>query len=74
MRLRQIVALLAIVVAAPLVAAPITMADWSEQATFSVEEVPQSNINEEIPVLAYPNLSTDAQAPVRRAIESQEGR
>jgi hypothetical protein len=74
MRLRQIVALLAIVVAAPLVAAPITMADWSEQATFSAEEVLQSNIDEEVPVLPYTNLSTDAQAPVRRAIESQEGR
>lgn len=74
MRPRQAIAFLALLVGVSLVAAPITMADWGEQATFSVEEVPQSNIDEEIPVLAYTNLSADAQAPVRRAIESPEGR
>lgn len=74
MRLRHVVALLAIVVAASLVAAPITMADWGEQATFSVEEVPQSTVDEEIPVLAYTNLTAKAQAPVRQAIQSPDGR
>jgi len=73
MRLRQAITLLAILVGFSLVAAPITMADWGEQATFSVEQVPQSDIDEEIPVLAYTNLSGDAQTPVRRAIESPEG-
>jgi hypothetical protein len=73
MQLRHAVALSAIVVALSLVVAPVTMADWSEQATFSVEEVPQSSIEEETPVLAYTNLSVDAQTAVRRAIKSPEG-
>lgn len=73
MQLRHAVTLSAVVVALSLVAAPVTMADWSEQATFSVEEVPQSSIDEETPVLAYTNLSTDAQTAVRRAIKSPEG-
>jgi hypothetical protein len=73
MHLRQAVALLAIVVALSLVAAPVTMSDWGEQATFSVEKVPQSTLDGETPVLEYTNLSADAQTAVRRAIESPEG-
>lgn len=72
MDLRHAVALLAIVVALSLVGAPVTMSDWGEQATFSVEKVPQSSIDEEIPVLEYTDLSANAQTPVRRAIESPE--
>lgn len=73
MHLRQPVALLAVVVALSLVAAPVTMSDWGEQATFSLEKVPQSSIDEETPVLEYTNLSADAQTAVHRAIESPDG-
>lgn len=60
------------VVAATLVGAPVTMADWGEQATFSVEPVEQSAVDSETPVLQYEELSSTAQRAVRRAIESPD--
>lgn len=73
MRPRHAVVLLAAVVALSLVAAPVTMSDWGEPATFSVESVPQSEVTEETPVLEYANLSANAQTAVHRAIESPDG-
>lgn len=70
---RQVVALLTIVIALSLVAAPVTMSDWGEQATFSVEDGSQSDINRETPILKYTNLPADAQTAVRQAITSPNG-
>lgn len=72
MYLRHATTLLTIFVALSLIGSPITMSDWGEQASFSVEKVPQSSIDAETPVLEYTNLSATAQTPVRRAIESPE--
>jgi hypothetical protein len=60
------------VVALSLVAAPVTMADWGEQASFSVERVDESRIDTATPVLRYRTLSPPAQTAVRRAIESPD--
>jgi hypothetical protein len=65
--------ILAVVVAATLLGAPVTMADWGEQATFSVEPVERSQVDAEAPVLQYQNLSSDAQNAVRRAVGSPDG-
>jgi len=70
---KVIIALLAGVVGLSLVAAPATMADWEEQAAFSVEPFERSEIGNETPVLRYENLPTDAQRAVRNAIESGDG-
>jgi len=66
-------ALLVIAVAASLVLAPVAMTDWSEQASFSVERVNESEIHDETPVFQYENLPPDAQSAVRAAIESPDG-
>jgi len=68
---RTVIALLAVVVAASLVAAPVTMADWGQQASHSVEPVEQSD--DEVPVLQYESLSPGAQDAVRSAVESPDG-
>jgi hypothetical protein len=71
---RTLSALFAVAVALSLVAAPVTMADWGEQAEFSVDPVEPSRVDGEIPVLRYENLPADARDAVRRAIESPDGR
>jgi hypothetical protein len=68
----QVAALVAGVVAPSLVAAPVTMADWGEQASFSVERVDASQVDAETPVLRYRTLSPAAQTAVRRAVESPD--
>ncbi len=73
MRPRQVVALLAIVVAFSLVTAPAVMSDWGEQGTFSVEKISESNIHQDTPVFEYTNLPADAQSAVRQAINDPEG-
>lgn len=70
---RQIASLGIVVVALSLVGAPITMADWGEQATVSVERIDESQVDEEAPILRFERLSTNAQDAVRRAIESADG-
>ncbi|WP_396611545.1 hypothetical protein ACH9L7_15285 [Haloferax sp. S1W] len=70
---RGVFALLAALVALSLVAAPATMADWGEQAVFSVERIDESQVREETPVLQYDSLPADAQDAVRNAIESPDG-
>lgn len=71
---RQLVlALLAAIVALSLVGSPVTMADWGEQASFSVEPIEKAEAGEETPLLKYDNLSLPAQTAVRRAIESPDG-
>lgn len=70
---RQVVALSAGLVALSLVAAPVTMAAWSQQASFSVDHVDEPSNTSAVPVIRYGNLSTPAQRAVRRAIESLDG-
>ncbi len=72
MDFRPVLGIVAALVAASLVGAPVTMADWGEQATFSAEQVPQSEVHEETPVFQYETLSDPAQDAVRRAIESPD--
>lgn len=73
MVLRRVAALLVALLALSLVGAPVTMADWGQQAVFSVEPVEPSEVREETPVVRYGNLSPDARRAVRRAIESPDG-
>ncbi|QLG61671.1 hypothetical protein [Halorarum salinum] len=73
MVLRHVLALLAVLVALSLVGSPATMADWGEQASFSVEPVERSEVDGETPVLRYETLSSDARSAVRRAVESPDG-
>jgi len=63
----------ALLVAASLIGAPITMLDWSQEADFTTEPIEESEINENSPVLQYDNLPNSAQDPVRQAIESPDG-
>lgn len=71
---RKAVALLAAAVALSLVAAPVTMADWSEQASFSVERIDDpAQLRNGTPMLQYESLSAPARDAVRRAIESPDG-
>lgn len=70
---RFAVALFVVLVASSLVGAPVTMADWGEQASFSAERIDRSEIDEETPVLRYENLSLNARDAVRRAIDSPDG-
>lgn len=67
------VAFLAALVGISLVASPVLMADWGEQAGFSTDPVEQSQIDEGVPVLQYENVPPDAQNAVRKAIESPDG-
>jgi|AntRauMinimDraft_4_1070384.scaffolds.fasta_scaffold02512_4 hypothetical protein len=70
---RSILSLFALLVAFSLVGAPITMADWGEQATFSSEPIEESDVDEDTPLLQYDSLSSSAQDAVRRTIESPDG-
>jgi hypothetical protein len=70
---QSVLALLALVAAFSLVAAPVTMADWGEQATFHTEPVERAEIREDTPILQYDSLSIPAQNAVRNAIESPDG-
>lgn len=69
---RRLSTLVATFVALSLVAAPVTMADWGEQASFSVERIDESRIDAETPVLQHRTLSPTAQTAVRRAIEDPD--
>jgi len=62
-----------LLVALTLLAAPVTMGDWGEQASHSVEAVDESGLVEGTPVIEYESLSPTAQAAVRDAIESRVG-
>ncbi|WP_146418199.1 tumor necrosis factor receptor family protein [Haloarcula hispanica] len=73
MNYRLVHSIFALIVAASLIGAPITMLDWSQEADFTTEPIEESDINENSPVLQYDNLSNSAQDPVRRAIESPDG-
>ena len=73
MHARTLAAAVALLAALPLVAAPVTMADWGEQAQFSTEPVDPSELDDEVPVLRYENLSAPAQRAVRSAVESPDG-
>lgn len=57
-----------------LVAAPVTMADWSQQAGLSVNPTDPSSVREDVPVLQFDELPADAQRAVQAAIESPDGR
>lgn len=61
------------VVALSLLFAPVTMGDWSEHASFSVEEIDPSEAREGTPVLQFEDLSSDAQDAVREAFGSSNG-
>ena len=73
MNRRSILPLFALLVAFSLVGAPITMADWGEQASFSSELIEKSEIDGDTPLLQYDSLSNSAQDAVRRTIESPDG-
>lgn len=73
MRREQVVALVVAVLALSLLFAPVTMWDWSEQASFSVERIDESDVDEETPVLQYHSLSPQAQRAVESAIRSPDG-
>lgn len=70
---RVVVAIIATIVALSLVGSPVTMADWGEQASFSVERIDASEAGNKAPLLHYENLSKPAQNAVQRAIESSDG-
>lgn len=60
----------ALLVALSLVAAPMTMGDWGEQAAFSVEPIDQSQVRDDVPVIQYESLDRPAQEAVKSAIKS----
>ncbi|AQL41647.1 hypothetical protein BV210_02475 [Halorientalis sp. IM1011] len=70
---RSVLVVIAALVAVSLVGAPVTMGDWGEQASFSVERTTQSDVPEEVPTLRYEDLSPPAQDVVRRTIRSPDG-
>jgi hypothetical protein len=70
---RLVLSIFALLVAASLIGAPITMLDWGQQASLSTNPIEESDINTNSPVLQYENLPNSAQDPVRRAIESPDG-
>lgn len=72
-RISRLAAYVGMVVAISLILAPFTMADWNQQASFSVEPVDRSEISESMPIILYTNLPPDAQDAVRAAIESPDG-
>lgn len=71
---RRVVALCTLLVGVSLVGAPVTMADWGEQASHSVEPVDPDEVHDEMPVYRSENLSAAGQRAVRRAVESPDGR
>lgn len=66
---RTVLALLAVVVAGSLVAAPMTMNDWSEQAAHYAEPVDADAVDGETTVIRDDSLSPRARDAVRGAIE-----
>lgn len=72
MALRTVLALLALLVGASLVGAPVTMADWGQQASHHVEPVDADEVDDEVPVLQYESLSPAAQNAVLSAIQSPD--
>lgn len=73
MRRQQVVALVVAALALTMLFAPVTMSDWGEQASLSVERVADSDVDDEVPVLEYRSLSPSAQRAVERAIRSPDG-
>jgi hypothetical protein len=69
---RLLATLVAAVVAATLVAAPVTMADWGEQVSLSAERVDADQVDPETPVVQFEELSPETQSVVARAIDSDE--
>lgn len=67
------IATVAALVSISLIAAPVTMADWSEQADLSVEPVGSGELDDETTVIRYENLPASAQRVVGRAIASPDG-
>jgi hypothetical protein len=67
---RVLATLVAAVVAATLVAAPVTMADWGEQVSLSAERVDADQVDPETPVVRFEEVSPETQAVVERAIDS----
>ena len=65
--------LLSLLVALSLLGASFTMADWGEQAVFSVEPVEAAELDDELPVLEYDSLSEPAQDAVSHAIDAPDG-
>jgi hypothetical protein len=68
-----VLSIFALLVAASLIGAPFTMSDWAQQADFTSDPIEKSEINDEMPVLQYENLSNSAQEAVRQSIESPDG-
>ena len=67
---RSVLAVLALVVAASLIAAPLTMHDWGQEASITADPIEnESEVDEETPVIQYESLSPNAQHWVREAIE-----
>jgi hypothetical protein len=62
----------AVIVALSLIGAPVTMDDWAEQATFEVDSVERSEVEEWMPRYQYENLSSEGRHAVRCAIESTD--
>lgn len=73
MNRRLLVAFVAWILALTLIGAPVTMADWGEQAFFGAEPVEESQLDEDVPILEYDELSASARDAVGRAIESPDG-
>ncbi|USZ68206.1 hypothetical protein NGM10_00335 [Halorussus salilacus] len=67
--LRRPAAFLALALAVVLVANPAYLSFWHTSYSHHVEEVPDSEIPEEADVLAYEDLSPDAQHAVRKSVE-----
>ncbi|MFC7202575.1 hypothetical protein ACFQJC_03550 [Haloferax namakaokahaiae] len=70
---RAVFALFAAVVGLSLVASPVLMSDWDEQAVLIADPIEQSQLDDEVPVLQYDDLSPDAQTAVRKAITPPDG-
>lgn len=70
---RQVLGILAVLAGVSLVLAPVTMADWSEQATLSTDSVDEAQLHEDVPTIPYQNLSMEARNAVERAISSSDG-
>lgn len=73
MEYRNILAVVAVIVGLSLVAAPLTMADWGEDAHLHVERVDESAVGEDEEVIQYETLSPDGRTAISRAIASPDG-
>lgn len=67
-----VVVVFALIVILSLIGAPVTMGDWAEQATFEVDPIERSEIEEWMPRYQYENLSSEGRHAVRCAIESAD--